>query len=168
MDTISYYLRRERQPNTNTRSAVTFVAEKPSPPSLPVSPISLHLLKIYNRPSLPSPVSVSSSKASLSPPSPSPFPSHPPSLSLLLLSQYMCEESISPFPCVRVKYSVQIFLWNSLWVYHVSYPLDAFQFLKGLEKNPPSRGLSTPAGSYHHYTVSQKLNLIQLQYLHII
>ena len=42
MDTINYYLRWEQQPNTNTKSAVTFVTEKNFPPSLP-PPLPLSL-----------------------------------------------------------------------------------------------------------------------------
>ena len=146
MDTISYYLWRERQPNTNTRSAVTFVAEKPFPPSLsPSLPPSLPLsLPPSLSPSLHSPVSLPSSKGSL--------------FSYFLS---MCVKSLSVHSLMlQSKYSVQIFFWNLLQVHHVCYPLNAFKFLKGLEENLPSWRLSTPTGSYHHYTVSQQLTLI--------
>ena len=54
---------------------------------------------------------------------------HTQMVTISLLPEYVCEESISPLPSVGVEHSIEILLWDSLGVNDVRHSLHPFQSL---------------------------------------
>ncbi len=64
-----------------------------------------------------------------------PTPSYRPTKFVHLLSEYVSEETISPFACIRVQHSIQVLFGDSLRVNDVSHTLNTLQSLQGSQQH---------------------------------